>query len=703
MKTILSSAFVILATFTLVTIPPRATAQGVWNNALSFDGTNDFVVVTNFGSAVPTNEVTVEFWQRVQQVKVQATFSLEPDEPANRFLATLPWGPDGVVYWDFGNINADGRLSYLPQAPVIGTWQHYALVAKAGATGYMKIYRNGLLEASKAGAGSPCFAIRDLNLGKLPAGYFQGALDEFRVWNKGRSGEEIARDMWRPMTGAEPNLVACWHFDEASGTIAHDSTANHFDGVLVGGPLWTGSTIPAQPPSLGQIPNQTITQGTSTGPISLPVTDADTPLANLLIIAMPENPVLVPDSPSALVVRRGDQPTLEVIPDPGYSGQTKINVRVTDGTYTAGTSFVVTVEPQPELRITEFSQPAPAQFRLQFLDTGTGSTNYVVESTPDLSSPTQWTSLTNVSIRRLGNSSFEADIPNPPPGGIAFFDVRGFPSPVTQVNFNSTSFQVDEGAGTVSLVLLFNKPFLGTVRYSLSGPDTNSVENLTGSLAVYGSTASIPLTTLDDENIGTLKYLILTLEAAAGYSVGASGSYRLTILEDDALWQGVLRLTNNLATSRLTQVIYTNGTTKTNLAYVPLSMENSIDFALRITHAGGTSKGTLIGDGLGFFPAQEWPAALAFSASSFAADVENIQFPPETTLLNTPITLSLRLAADNTDARTNVGPKRVEGNATLVLRSGLPHLQTTNFGTFLLLKPPVRPSTNQVQLTTTAP
>lgn len=222
---------------------PSGQATGMPNpglsNALSFDGSDDYLVVTNFGGAVPTNEVTVEFWQRVHAVKSQATFSLDPDQLDNRFQAHVPFN-NGYVFWDFGNIAGDGRLAYLPPETLLNSWQHFAMVAKAGAGGYMKIYRNGVLEASKTNAGSPHFTTHNL---KMAPG-FDGELDEFRIWNVARSQEEIQANLAHALTGSEPNLVACWKFDETNGTVAFDSSPHGYQAAFIGAPVRTNLPTP---------------------------------------------------------------------------------------------------------------------------------------------------------------------------------------------------------------------------------------------------------------------------------------------------------------------------------------------------------------------------------------------------------------------------------------------------------------------------
>jgi hypothetical protein len=239
------SSLVVLAALILFISSPCAPGQSVWTNALSFDGVNDQVIVANFGGAMPTNEVTVEFWERLPVTnQIMTVFRLQPDDTANRFM--FDHRGDGSVIWDFGNIAGGGRLSSGPGITVNDAWQHFAMVARAGtgANDYMAIYCNGVLRTNKSGACAFAKNISSLYLGQRAAYYLRGELDDFRIWNKARSQAEIQADMAHPLTGLESNLVAYWKFDEGgSTTTAHDATPNHFDGVL-DGPVWVNSTVP---------------------------------------------------------------------------------------------------------------------------------------------------------------------------------------------------------------------------------------------------------------------------------------------------------------------------------------------------------------------------------------------------------------------------------------------------------------------------
>jgi len=134
-------------------------------SAAYFYTSGQYAVATNFGTYAPTNEVTIEFWQNASSAKTQSSFLLIPDGPTDRINSHVPW-VDGQIYWDFGNINTGGRLSYLTNG-IVGTWNHIALVASLSGN-YMRIYRNGILEAQKTGMTPFSPSATDLWLGGGP-------------------------------------------------------------------------------------------------------------------------------------------------------------------------------------------------------------------------------------------------------------------------------------------------------------------------------------------------------------------------------------------------------------------------------------------------------------------------------------------------------------------------------------------------------
>ena len=63
-------------------------------------------------------------------------------------------------------------------------------------------------------------------------GYFNGAIDDVRAYDRALTEEEIRDTMHIRLNGDEPGLVAYWDFDEGEGQVAYDSTINANDGQL---------------------------------------------------------------------------------------------------------------------------------------------------------------------------------------------------------------------------------------------------------------------------------------------------------------------------------------------------------------------------------------------------------------------------------------------------------------------------------------
>ncbi|MFN7012923.1 MAG: LamG-like jellyroll fold domain-containing protein, partial [Bacteroidia bacterium] len=150
---------------------------------LNFDGVNDFVVSTNAITNNTENQ-TYQAWFRI------------PSIPANSDRI-LQRGNDGTGGWSLQmDVNAAGRLnagiSATPDTFITGTtvltpntWYHATFVFENNNS--LRLYLNGNLEASIA-IGNRTLRNSDNRLrigtGNLASEYFNGDIDEVRVWNK---------------------------------------------------------------------------------------------------------------------------------------------------------------------------------------------------------------------------------------------------------------------------------------------------------------------------------------------------------------------------------------------------------------------------------------------------------------------------------------------------------------------------------------
>src|SRR5438477_4765801 len=104
-----------------------------------------------------------------------------------------------------------------------------------------------------------------------------------------------------------------------------------------------------QPPTISVIPDQSIAQNTSTGPVNFTIGDAETDASNLTPSGSSSNQLLVPDS-NIIFGGSGSNRTVTVTPTADLFGSATITVSVSDGSLSASKSFnVVVTNPNGDL------------------------------------------------------------------------------------------------------------------------------------------------------------------------------------------------------------------------------------------------------------------------------------------------------------------------------------------------------------------
>jgi Concanavalin A-like lectin/glucanases superfamily len=145
--------------------------------------------------------------------------------------------------------NGSADLSFkVPTDTVKETgWFHFAMVWDSEAK-EIKGVINGTTTGKKTVSAIFTTPASKLSIGYSPTfsgmGGFTGKIDEFRIWSKARTDDEIKATMKQHLTGKEPGLVVYYKFDEGQGTDAKDVSGGYparFGGQTK--PKWAASDL----------------------------------------------------------------------------------------------------------------------------------------------------------------------------------------------------------------------------------------------------------------------------------------------------------------------------------------------------------------------------------------------------------------------------------------------------------------------------
>ena len=172
----------------------------VGTKAIDF-GTGDPNSVSVPVAAVPANgkEMSVSLWAKngPMQGSGLIPFAVRDNAGGPVFLAAVPWF-NSTVYFNAGDpINAGiNQVAYVVSNDDLeGVWNHWVFTCNSE-DGYMAIYRNGVVVSSYSGVlGNDIFGATDFDIGSeanSPASYYQGMLDDFRVYNYAIDAVEAA-------------------------------------------------------------------------------------------------------------------------------------------------------------------------------------------------------------------------------------------------------------------------------------------------------------------------------------------------------------------------------------------------------------------------------------------------------------------------------------------------------------------------------
>jgi hypothetical protein len=207
------------------------TANGRYGGAMEFEASKEDVLKIPASPQLDLDEgFTLEAWVRPSGGDNHSAPLIDKQKGSGHGYFLYEGGsvsdrPAGAASEDQELVHADDPLP-------ARTWSHVALVFTGGRT---YLYVDG--ELVDNGAAEPVVTEEgELEIGGSTdtSDYFDGRIDEVRVYGRGLSPAEVATDMEAPIQTPKHGPIAAWTFDELEGSTAEDMTGDGHTATIEG-------------------------------------------------------------------------------------------------------------------------------------------------------------------------------------------------------------------------------------------------------------------------------------------------------------------------------------------------------------------------------------------------------------------------------------------------------------------------------------
>ncbi len=206
-----------------------------YNNALDFDGTDDYVELPDIASTL--SDFTFEAWYYYEDDQIfQRIFDFNDGTTTTYMFLTPRTFVTGTPRFAITENFIPGEQTITSPDPLtVGQWYHFA-VSYNSTTNTGTLYIDGEMKAE-----NPSMTLSPMDLNNLtnfwlgrsafPDPYLIGKLDEVRLWSVTRSESDINSTKDAELTGTEDDLIAYYDFNQGLAGGDNTGLSTLLDGV----------------------------------------------------------------------------------------------------------------------------------------------------------------------------------------------------------------------------------------------------------------------------------------------------------------------------------------------------------------------------------------------------------------------------------------------------------------------------------------
>ncbi len=220
---------------------------GKFGTSLNFNGSDNFLSVSNSATLMPPNDLSISIWVKLSQLssaKGEDQIIYVQRNVASPYASfdLTSLAADDKLYFHWWNTS---NTKYEADGPTISinAWHHVEVV-RSGTQ--FKMYVDGVDSTTWTDTTTGTMKQSDstLNIGANSGVNYRtnGQIDEVKIYNYARTGKQVVEDMngGHPAGGSPVgSTIGWWKFDEGYGTTAHDASPSNVSGTLGSSVTWS--------------------------------------------------------------------------------------------------------------------------------------------------------------------------------------------------------------------------------------------------------------------------------------------------------------------------------------------------------------------------------------------------------------------------------------------------------------------------------